>query len=88
MAIHTLHLKKKYRMYSYTTKGKQMTAITATPKTTLPHLVMAEMEDPSGYRYWSEPISKMELDLWIARQVKLGAGLSDYGCSITCWCAE
>lgn len=64
-----------------------MTAITATPKTIRPHVVMAEMEDPSGYRYWSEPTSSLELSLWITRQCKIGATVSDYDCSSTCWCA-
>lgn len=67
-----------------------MTGITATPKSVRPHLMVAEIEAESGYRYWSEPMFKVSLDLWLTKEFKLhrGSGLSDYCCANGCWCVE
>lgn len=65
-----------------------MTAITATPKSIRPHLMMAEIEDMSGYRHWSPPMSKAALNLWVDKEQKYGASLSEFSCSSVCWCAE
>lgn len=65
-----------------------MTAITATPKSVRPHLMVAEMEAESGYRYWSDPMFKVQLDLWIDKEVKFDNYLSDYCCANGCWCEE
>lgn len=65
-----------------------MTAITATPKSVRPHLMVAEMEAESGYRYWSAPMPKVQLDLWINQQAKHENYLSDYCCANGCWCWE
>lgn len=65
-----------------------MAAITATPLTTRPHVMVAEVEERDGYRHWSAPMSKLELDLWLDSTLRHGAGLSDYCCAATCWCAE
>lgn len=65
-----------------------MTAITATPKSVRPHLMVAEVEAEEGYRYWSQPMPKLELDLWLTKELRFGAGLSDYCCANDCWCWE
>lgn len=65
-----------------------MTAITATPKSIRPHLMVAEMEAESGYRYWSKPMPKVQLDLWIDKEAKHENYLSDYCCANDCWCWE
>lgn len=76
-------------------KGKNMTAVTATPKSIRPHVMMAEIEEDSGYRHWTKPMPKFRLDLELDRQfrdakgrVRKDIGLSDYCCASTCWCAE
>lgn len=66
-----------------------MTTITATPKSVRPHLMVAEVETESGYRFWSAPMPKLELDVWLHRQLKGGEDyLSDYCCANGCWCWE
>lgn len=65
-----------------------MSAVTATPKTIRPHLMMAEIESDMGYRFWSEPMPPFQLDQWVNNSLKYGGGLSDYCCSSKCWCAE
>lgn len=67
-----------------------MTAITATPKSVRPHLMVAEIETESGYRYWSEPMFKVSLDLWLDKTLTRDRedGLSDYCCANGCWCVE
>jgi hypothetical protein len=65
-----------------------MTAITATPKSIRPHVMVAEIEAESGYRYWSEPMSKAALNLWVDKELKWEGELSDFCCASSCWCAE
>lgn len=62
--------------------------ITATPKSVRPHLMVAEIETESGYRYWSAPMFKVQLDLWLAKEFRVSrdSGLSDYCCANGCWC--
>lgn len=62
--------------------------VTATPKTIRSHLMMAEIEADTGYRYWSKPMPKVQLDQWVNTELKYSGGLSDYCCSSRCWCAE
>jgi hypothetical protein len=50
--------------------------------------MVAEMEAESGYRYWSAPMFKVQLDLWIDKEVKFDNYLSDYCCANGCWCVE
>ena len=66
-----------------------MTTITATPKSVRPHLMVAEVEAESGYRYWSQPMFKLQLDLWLNKELRFGDSyLSDYCCANGCWCWE
>ncbi len=63
-----------------------MAAITATPLTVRPHLMIAEMESIDyGGRVWSDPMFKVSLDLWVD-QMSRDYYLSDYCCSSQCWC--
>lgn len=62
-------------------------AITATPKSIRPHLMMAEIEEEYGYRHWSKPMPGFQLNSWIWQQTRFGAGLSDWCCASSCWCA-
>lgn len=64
-----------------------MAAITVTPKSIRPHLMMAEIEEESGYRRWSKPMVPAQLDPWVWQATRFGGGLSDYCCASTCWCA-
>lgn len=63
-----------------------MATITATPLTTQPHLVVAEIETEEGYRYWSKPMPEFQLSLWIRKELRNsgGSGLSDVDCSTKC----
>lgn len=66
-----------------------MAAVTATPKSIRPHLMVAEIEADSGYRYWSAPMaSSLEMNLWIDQQEKFGGSISDLCCANGCWCVE
>jgi hypothetical protein len=65
-----------------------MTTITATPKSVRPHLMVAEVEADSGYRYWSAPMFRLEMDLWLYKELRFGSGLSDLCCANGCWCWE
>ena len=62
--------------------------ITATPKSVRPHIMMCEIEEESGYRHWSKPMVPAQLNPWVWQQTRFGAGVSDYCCASTCWCAE
>lgn len=59
---------------------------TATPKTVRPHIVAAEIQEDTGYRWWTSPMPSHQLDAVIWQQTRYGAGLSDYDCATTCWC--
>lgn len=64
-----------------------MSAVTATPLSVRPHVMVAQIEAESGYRYWSESMSNMELSMWVSKELAVaGNGLSDYCCSMKCWC--
>lgn len=64
-----------------------MTAITATPKSVRPHVEVAELEHEDGYRYWTQPMPKAEMDVFLAQELKKDEWyLSDLGCAMTCWC--
>lgn len=65
-----------------------MTTSTVTPKSVRPHVVIAEIEDESGYRYWTKPTANaLEMNSWLFKALKHGE-LSDYCCANECWCWE
>lgn len=55
---------------------------TDTPETIRPHIVVAEIQEDAGYRWWTSPCQPTSLG---SRPVD-GAGLSDYDFATTCWC--
>lgn len=64
-----------------------MSAVTATPLSVRPHVLVAEIQAESGFRYWSEPMNNLELSLWVSSELAVrGRELSDYCCSAKCWC--
>ena len=62
--------------------------ITATPKSVRPHIAIAEMVADMGYRYRSAPMPEFALDQWVRNESRFGAVLSDYCCTVKCWCFE
>lgn len=67
-----------------------MSAVTATPKSIRPHVLVAELVDgETGYRYWTAPFqNSLEFNLFLSQEAERGQNLSEVSCSMKCWCAD
>lgn len=58
-----------------------------TPRDLRPHLLVAEIENDWGYRWWTEPMLASDLKAYLGQEhIAEKYFLSDVDCSTECWC--
>lgn len=52
------------------------------------HLYVAEVEADIGGRFWSQPMTEADLNVWVDEKLALDYDLSDWDHASKCWCSH